>query len=68
MKHLLIAFLLGNVVGSTLWACGSGPKPVHYGVFQPAKTIKPATSTTNSVVVTTNQGSGHRIKIFKPWK
>ena len=55
MKHLLFAFFLCNVILSTLWACGSGPKPLHYGVFQPAKTIKPAASTTNLVVVTTNK-------------
>jgi hypothetical protein len=58
MKHLLTAFLLGNVIWSTVWACGSGPKPVHYGVFQPAKTLKPAASSTNSVVVVTTHASG----------
>jgi hypothetical protein len=55
MKHLLIAFLLFNAILSTLWACGSGPKPVHYGVFQAAKTSVPAS--TNSVAGTTNKVS-----------
>jgi hypothetical protein len=55
MKHLLITFLLLNAIFSTLWACGSGPKPVHYGVHQSAKTASPVAGVTNSVVSTTNK-------------
>jgi hypothetical protein len=54
MKHLLIAFLLFNALLTTLWACGSGPKPAHYGVFQTPKTTGPVS--TNSVAITTNKG------------
>jgi hypothetical protein len=57
MKHPLIAFLLFNTILSTLWACGSGPKPVHYGVYQAAKTTSPAATITNSVAITTNKVS-----------
>jgi hypothetical protein len=57
MKHLLIAFLFFNAILSTLWACGSGPKPAHYGIFQAAKTSSPATSAANSVASTTNKVS-----------
>jgi hypothetical protein len=56
MKHLLIAFLLFNAILSTLCACGSGPKPVHYGVFQAPKTSVPAS--TNSVTIPVNKVSG----------
>jgi hypothetical protein len=55
MKYFLTVFLLLNVILSTLWACGSGPKPEHYGVFQSAKTTNPVASVTNSVAITTNQ-------------
>jgi hypothetical protein len=57
MKHLLLAFLLLNVILSTLWACGSGRKPVHYGVIQSAKIINPSAGTTNSFTLTTNKVS-----------
>jgi hypothetical protein len=55
MKNLLIAVLLLNTILSTLWACGSGPKPEHYGVFQTANPTGPVS--TNSVAITTNQVS-----------
>jgi hypothetical protein len=55
MKHFLTVFLLLNAILSTLWACGSGPKPEHYGVFQTANPTGPLT--TNSVAITTNQVS-----------
>ncbi|GEM_PF-5506568 len=58
MKSLLIVCLLFNTILSTLWACGSGPKPAHYRIYQAAKTASPAASVTNSVAVTTNKVSG----------
>jgi hypothetical protein len=57
MKYFLTVLLLLNVILSTLWACGSGPKPEHYGVYQATKNTSLVANVTNSVAITTNQVS-----------